>query len=152
MVLMGGGMDVDNAIKWMIAKSGGGDFIVIRSTGTNAYNDYIYGLGGANSVQTLLITSTTQANDACVVQTIKNAGAVFLVGRPGQLHQLLQGPGRGHGAQLPDQHQARAGGRHQRQAWRSRASTTTRAAPTWRRCSTTRRQRPSATTSSPTAA
>ncbi|UUZ50568.1 hypothetical protein LP420_12665 [Massilia sp. B-10] len=80
MVLMGGGMDVDNAIKWMIAKSGGGDFIVIRSTGTNAYNDYIYGLGGANSVQTLLITSTTQANDACVVQTIKNAGAVFLVG------------------------------------------------------------------------
>ena len=38
-VLMGGGMDVDNAIKWMIAKSGGGDFIVIRSTGTNAYND-----------------------------------------------------------------------------------------------------------------
>lgn len=79
-VLMGGGMDVDNAIKWMIGKSGGGDFIVIRSTGTNAYNDYIYALGGANSVQTLLITSTAQANDACVVQTIKNAGAVFLAG------------------------------------------------------------------------
>jgi cyanophycinase len=79
-VLMGGGMDVDNAIKWMTAKSGGGDFVVIRSTGTNAYNDYIYGLGGVNSVQTLLITSTAQANDACVVQTIKNAGAVFLTG------------------------------------------------------------------------
>ena len=79
-VLMGGGMDVDNAIKWMIGKSGGGDFVVIRSTGTNAYNDYIYGLGGVNSVQTLLITSTAQANDACVVQTIKNAGAVFLTG------------------------------------------------------------------------
>ncbi len=79
-VLMGGGLDVDNAIKWMITKSGGGDFVVIRSTGTNAYNDYIYGLGGVNSVQTLLITSTAQANDACVVQTIKNAGAVFLTG------------------------------------------------------------------------
>ena len=79
-VLMGGGLDVDNAIKWMIAKSGGGDFVVIRSTGTNAYNDYIFGLGGVNSVQTLLITSTAQANDACVVQTIKNAGAVFLTG------------------------------------------------------------------------
>ena len=79
-VLMGGGMDVDAAIKWMIAKSGGGDFVVLRSTGTNAYNDYIYGLGGVNSVQTLLITSTAQANDACVVQTIKNAGAVFLAG------------------------------------------------------------------------
>ena len=79
-VLMGGGMDVDNAIKWMIGKSGGGDFVVLRSTGTNAYNDYIYGLGGVNSVQTLLITSAAQANDACVVQTIKNAGAVFMTG------------------------------------------------------------------------
>lgn len=79
-VLMGGGLDVDEAIKWMIARSGGGDFVVIRSTGTNAYNDYIYGLGGVNSVQTLLITSTTEANDACVVQTIKNAGAVFMAG------------------------------------------------------------------------
>lgn len=79
-MLMGGGPDVDEAIKWMNAKSGGGDFVVLRSTGTNAYNDYIYGLGGVNSVQTLLITSTSQANDACVVQTIKAAGAVFLAG------------------------------------------------------------------------
>ncbi len=79
-VLMGGGLDVDEAIKWMIAKSGGGDFVVLRSSGTDAYNDYIYGLGGVNSVQTLLVTSTTQANDACVVQTIRNAAAVFLAG------------------------------------------------------------------------
>jgi cyanophycinase len=79
-LLMGGGLDVDEAIKWMIARSGGGDFVVLRSSGTNAYNDYIYAMGGVNSVQTLLVTSTTQANDACVVQTIKNAGAVFLAG------------------------------------------------------------------------
>ena len=79
-VLMGGGPDVDEAFKWMIAKSGGGDFVILRSTGTNAYNDYVYGLGGANSVQTLLLTSTSQGNDACVAQTIKNAGAVFLAG------------------------------------------------------------------------
>jgi cyanophycinase-like exopeptidase len=79
-VLMGGGMDVDEAIAWMTARSGGGDFVVLRSTGTNAYNDYIHGLGGVNSVQTLLITNRTQANDACVVQTIKNAAGVFLAG------------------------------------------------------------------------
>ena len=79
-VLMGGGTDVDEAIKWMIAKSGGGDFVVLRSTGTNAYNDYIYGLGGLNSVQTLLLTSSAQGNDACVAQTIKNAAGVFLAG------------------------------------------------------------------------
>lgn len=79
-VLMGGGLDVDEAIQWMIARSGGGDFVILRSSGTNAYNDYIYAMGGVNSVQTLLVTSTTQANDACVVQTIRNAGAVFLAG------------------------------------------------------------------------
>jgi cyanophycinase len=79
-LLMGGGLDVDNALKWMIARSGGGDFVVLRSSGTDAYNDYIYAMGGVNSVQTLLVTSTTQANDACVIATIKNAGAVFLAG------------------------------------------------------------------------
>lgn len=79
-VLMGGGLDVDAAIKWMIARAGGGDFVVLRSTGTNAYNEYIYGLGGVNSVQTLLITNTTQANNACVIETIRNAGAVFMAG------------------------------------------------------------------------
>lgn len=79
-VLMGGGLDVDAAIQWMIARAGGGDFVVLRSSGTNAYNDYIYAFGGVNSVQTLLVTSTTEANDACVVQTIKHAGALFLAG------------------------------------------------------------------------
>ncbi len=79
-LLMGGGLDVDNALKWMIARSGGGDFVVLRSSGTDAYNDYIYAMGGVNSVQTLLVTNTTQANDACVVATIRNAGAVFLAG------------------------------------------------------------------------
>lgn len=79
-VLMGGGLDVDAAIEWMISKAGGGDFVVLRSSGTDAYNDYIYAMGGLNSVQTLLVTSTTQANDPCVVATIKNAGAVFLAG------------------------------------------------------------------------
>ncbi len=79
-VLMGGGPDVDEAIKWMIARSGGGDFVVLRSTGTNAYNEYIYDLGGVNSVQTLLITNTSDANNACVAETIRKAGAVFMAG------------------------------------------------------------------------
>ncbi len=79
-VLMGGGTDVDAAFKWMINKSGGGDFVVIRATGTNAYNSYIYGLGGANSVETFLINTVAQANDATLVQTIMKAEAVFFAG------------------------------------------------------------------------
>ncbi|MBC6697945.1 cyanophycinase [Hymenobacter puniceus] len=79
-VLMGGGTDVDAAMQWMIAKSGGGDFLVLRATGTDAYNAYIYGLGGANSVETLLINSRTLANDPQVEAKIRAAEAVFITG------------------------------------------------------------------------
>ena len=79
-VLMGGGADVDEAIQWMISKSGGGDFVVLRATGGAGYNDYIYGLGSVNSVETLLIDSRTKANDATTEATIRNAEAVFIAG------------------------------------------------------------------------
>jgi cyanophycinase len=41
LVLMGGGSDVDAAFQWMCQRAGGGDFVVIRTTGTDAYNPYI---------------------------------------------------------------------------------------------------------------
>ena len=79
-VLAGGGTDVDDAFRWMIKKSGGGDFVVLRATGTNAYNQYIYDLGSVNSVETLLINSRTLANDLEVERTILNAEAIFISG------------------------------------------------------------------------
>ena len=41
LVIMGGGTDVDAAFQWMCERAGGGDFVVIRTTGTDAYNPYI---------------------------------------------------------------------------------------------------------------
>ena len=41
--LMGGGKDLDQAFKWMCERSGGGDFLVLRATGDDAYNPYIQG-------------------------------------------------------------------------------------------------------------
>ena len=79
-VLMGGGSDVDAAFTWMINKSGGGDFVVIRATGGSGYNSYIYGLGTANSVETFLINSVSLANNVALVETIKKAEAVFFAG------------------------------------------------------------------------
>jgi cyanophycinase len=79
-VLMGGGTDVDAAFQWMIGKSGGGDFVVIRATGTDAYNPYIFGLGTVNSVETLIIKSRTAAADPFVVNKIRNAEAVWIAG------------------------------------------------------------------------
>lgn len=79
-VLMGGGTDVDAAFQWMISKSGGGDFVVIRATGTDAYNPYIFGLGTVNSVETLIIPSVAGANDPFVVAKIRNAEAIWIAG------------------------------------------------------------------------
>ena len=36
-VLMGGGKDVPEAFAWMLERSGGGDFLVLRAAGTPAY-------------------------------------------------------------------------------------------------------------------
>lgn len=80
MVLMGGGTDVDAAFKWMIERSGGGDVVVLRSTGTEAYNPYINGLGNVNSVETLLINSKELANNDTVAYIIRNAEMVFIAG------------------------------------------------------------------------
>ncbi len=79
-VLMGGGPDVDEAIQWMITRSGGGDFVVLRASGGTGYNSYIYGLGSVNSVETLLIDSRSLANNSGVEATIRNAEAVFIAG------------------------------------------------------------------------
>ncbi|CAF0941633.1 unnamed protein product [Rotaria sordida] len=79
-VLVGGGEDVDQAFQWMIQKAGGGDFVVLRASGTDAYNSYIYKLGSINSVETLLIDSRTLANDPQVERTILNAEAIFIAG------------------------------------------------------------------------
>jgi len=79
-VLVGGGLDVDEIFRWMINKAGGGDFVVIRASGTDAYNSYIYDLGPINSVETLLINSRALANDPEVEKIILNAEALFIAG------------------------------------------------------------------------
>jgi cyanophycinase-like exopeptidase len=79
-VLMGGSTDVNEAFKWMIDRSGGGDFVVIRATGTDAYNSYIYGLGNVNSVETIIINSVSKANNPSVADKIRNAEALFIAG------------------------------------------------------------------------
>lgn len=80
-VLMGGGADVDAAFQWMASRGGNGDFLVIRATGTDAYNPYIQALcPSANSVATLIIPSLTAANDPRVAAIIAQAEAIWIAG------------------------------------------------------------------------
>jgi len=78
---MGGGTDVDAAFQWMCQRSGGGDFLVVRATGTDAYNPYIQQLcPNINSVATLIVPNRAAANDPFVVTTIQNAEALWIAG------------------------------------------------------------------------
>ena len=80
-VLMGGGTDVDAAFQWMCQRSGNGDFLVIRATGTDAYNPYIQQLcPNENSVATLIIPNLAAASDPFVISTIQNAEALWIAG------------------------------------------------------------------------
>ena len=79
--LEGGGTDVDAVYQWMCQRSGNGDFLVIRATGTDAYNPYIQQLcPNENSVATLIIPNLAAANDPFVSATIQNAEALFIAG------------------------------------------------------------------------
>jgi len=80
-VLMGGGTDVDAAFQWMCQRMDGGDFLVIRATGTDAYNPYIQQLCPTiNSVATLIIPNRTAASDPFVIATIQHAEALWIAG------------------------------------------------------------------------
>jgi cyanophycinase len=77
----GGGTDVDDAYRWMCAKSGNGDFLVLRSYGDGDYDPYIKRLcPGENSVATLKIINRRGALDPAVLAIIQKAEALFIAG------------------------------------------------------------------------
>jgi len=82
LVLMGGATESDAAMQWFLEKANGGDVVVIRSSGSNGYNNYLYSELGipVNSVETLVITSQEGANQPYVVQQIMNAEALWIAG------------------------------------------------------------------------
>ena len=105
-VLMGGGEDVDRAFQWMIQRAGitpgtGGRFVVIRASGADGYNPYVWysnyptntdttsqprnkSVGGAamglSSMETLVIPSREAANDDFVQKVVRRADAIFIAG------------------------------------------------------------------------
>ena len=80
LVLQGGGTDVDENFVRMGSHAGGGDFVVIRASGTDAYNPYIYDLCSCDSVATIVFKNRNAVTDAFVIETIRNAEALFIAG------------------------------------------------------------------------
>ena len=83
--LAGGGTDVDAGMVWLMDQGGTqspgqyGDVVVLRTSGSNGYNNYL-GKLGANSVTSIVITSVAGANSDVVKDAIAKAEVVFLAG------------------------------------------------------------------------
>jgi cyanophycinase-like exopeptidase len=82
LLLAGGGGDNDESMQWLLERAAGGDVVVIRASGSNGYNNYLYSqLGVAvNSVQTIRFDSPEAAQDEYVIQQIRNAECLFIAG------------------------------------------------------------------------
>lgn len=81
LILMGGSTEVDAAFVWWRGLIAGGDVVVIRTSGSDGYNDYLFSeIGGADSVETLLVTSRALANDPYVSDRLRRAEGVFMAG------------------------------------------------------------------------
>jgi cyanophycinase-like exopeptidase len=80
-ILMGGGSDVDEVFSDRVAPHiDGGDIVVLRTSGSDAYNDYLSGLTGADSVETLIVDTRNKANSAYVEWAVKSAEFVWISG------------------------------------------------------------------------
>ena len=80
--LMGGASEDDNAMKWFLEQANGGDVLVLRATGADGYNDYLFsGLGiNVNSVETIVCNNTNASSDAYVINKINQAEAIWFAG------------------------------------------------------------------------
>jgi len=78
--LVGGGKDQDAVMRWFIARSGGGDVVVLRASGGDGYNGYLNGLGKVDSVESIVVNTPEGARDPYVARQIRAAEALFIAG------------------------------------------------------------------------
>lgn len=95
MILMGGGVEPDAAFHWWVDLLSGGDVVVLRASGSDGYNDYLFeDIGGIDSVETLLLDDRALADDPYVLQQLASAEALFIAGGD-QADQLAAWQGTG---------------------------------------------------------
>lgn len=80
--LMGGATEDDNAMMWLLQKAAGGDVVVIRTSGSDGYNNYLYSQLGVsvNSVETIVFHNASAANDNYVQAQLERAEMIWIAG------------------------------------------------------------------------
>jgi cyanophycinase-like exopeptidase len=81
-VMMGGAGENDPAMIWFLEKANGGDVLVIRASGSDGYNDYLFSDLGVevNSVETIVWNNANASQDEYVLSRLNQAEAVWMAG------------------------------------------------------------------------
>ena len=81
LLLMGGGREIVDAFKWFAAQAGHGHVVILRASGDDELQNWIYhDVGGVASVQTLIFHARAPASDPRVLAIIKHADGIFIAG------------------------------------------------------------------------
>jgi len=81
LLLMGGGREIDAAFKWFAAQAGHGHIVILRASGDDELQNWIYrDIGGVASVQTLIFHARAPASDPRVLAIVKHADGIFIAG------------------------------------------------------------------------
>lgn len=80
--LMGGNIDQRDAMKWFLNQANGGDVVVLRASGDDGYNNFMFSQLGVtiNSVRTFVINNADGALDPYVLEKVANAEAIWFAG------------------------------------------------------------------------
>jgi len=80
--LMGGASEDDNAMRWFLRRVDGGDVLVLRTSGADGYNSYLYSeLGVAvNSVETIVCNNQEASYEPYLLQKIQEAEGIWFAG------------------------------------------------------------------------
>ena len=80
--MMGGASESDEAMVWFLNKTNGGDVVVLRASGSDGYNNYMYSELGVtiNSVTTFVIHNENGATDPHVLDVVSKAEGIWFAG------------------------------------------------------------------------
>lgn len=80
--MMGGATENDSAMVWFLKRCKGGDVLVLRASGSDGYNDYLYSELGisVNSVESIVFNQAAAANEPYIHQKIRQAEGIWFAG------------------------------------------------------------------------
>ena len=106
--LMGGSSESDDAMAWFLERAGGGDVLVLRASGSDGYNDYMFNDLGVDihRVTTVVCQAPSASYNDAVLALVEGAEGIWFAGGD----QADRGQGAAQGCSCRGRHACMGGG------------------------------------------